>query len=80
MDHLVSLGREEHEDGEEEADERPGRGEFQEDGVVPVRTGEAAEGESREDRGAKGDAEEDGDGFGDCCVGDVEGSAWEGEC
>lgn len=71
MNDAVALRGEEDQDGEEEAEEGEGGGVFQEDGVVPVRAGEAAEGQAREERGAEGDAEEDGYACGDGGVGDV---------
>jgi hypothetical protein len=72
---LLALRGEEHEDREEQADERPGPGPLEEDGVVPGGAGEPAEREAREDRGGEGDAEEDGDGLGDDGVGDAGGVA-----
>ena len=56
----VALGREEDEDGEEEADERPRGQVFEENGVVPVRARPFSNRKAGDDGGAEGDAEEDG--------------------
>lgn len=67
----MALGGEENEDGEEQAEEGEGGDVREEDGVVPVRGGQVAEGEAREERGAEGDPEEYGYAGGDGGVGDV---------
>lgn len=69
MHDAVALGGEEHEDGEDEADEGARVEEAEEGGVVPARAGELPDGEARGDRGGEGDAEEDGDAGGDGAVG-----------
>jgi uncharacterized Fe-S radical SAM superfamily protein PflX len=59
VDYLVALRREENEDREEETNERPGRGESEEDLVVELFAANLEECKTCEDGCTKGDAEED---------------------
>lgn len=60
MDHLAALRGEQDEDGEEQADQRPGVDPPEEDSVVPLRT-DGPDRKPRQDRSTHGDAQEDGD-------------------
>jgi hypothetical protein len=71
---VIALRSEQHDDSVQQADQRPGRHELDEDVVVPARAREAAQAEARDDGGAERDAEEGGDALGDGGVADVEGS------
>lgn len=73
MDHLLSLRREEHEDGVQQADEGEGGDDWNKLLVVKVRGGEKEEGKAGHDRGSEGDAEEDADRGRDGGVGDADG-------
>lgn len=65
---MFALRGEEDDDGEDEADERPGRDEADEVELVFALAEEGAEGEAGDDGGGEGDAEEDGDALGDVGV------------
>ena len=60
MNHLVSLGGKEHENGVQKAEEGPWRHPLQEHVFVPGRPRQFSERKSSEDRNAKGDSEENG--------------------
>ena len=79
MHHVRALGRKEHQDGEQQADQGPGGREADEDVVVEPGAEEAEEHEAGQHGGAEGDAEEHADAGGDGGVRDVDSGAAGGE-